>query len=55
MAIPKKCKVSVLESPKKMVLKTVDIPAVLDAANYKVYLGGEVYIDEIELWTVPKE
>ena len=28
MAIPKKCKVSVLESPKKMVLKTVDIPAV---------------------------
>ena len=35
--------------------KTVDIPAVLDAANYKVYLGGEVYIDEIELWTVPKE
>ena len=35
--------------------KTVDIPAVLDAANYKVYLGGEVYIDEIELWTVQKE
>ena len=28
MAIPKKCKVSVLEAPKKMVLKEVAIPAI---------------------------
>ncbi len=35
--------------------KTVDVPVVRKSDGYALYFGAEMFVDEIELWTVQKE